>query len=102
MEQAKFIELVLWEFNDGITTEQGKESSIKLNDFLQKQPGFISRNTGNAEDGKFLDVVYWTDLQSAKMASEKIMQEEMAANMFSTINQETMIFKHFEIFNSTK
>lgn len=99
MEQANIIEMVLWEFKEGVSVEEGKASVQKLNAFVRQQPGFISRKTALSKDGKFLDVVLWTDLESAQTASEKAMQNEMTTTIFSTMDQEGMLFQHFEIFN---
>ncbi|MCB9363804.1 MAG: hypothetical protein H6587_04470 [Flavobacteriales bacterium] len=99
MEQAKIIEMVMWKSVEGISPEQAKTSITKLNDFVSEQPGFIARKTAIAEDGKFLDIVYWTDLKSAKEASEKAMKTEELMPIFSTIDQKEMVFQHFEIFN---
>ena len=99
MEQAKIIEMVMWKSVEGISPEQAKTSITKLNDFVSEQPGFIARKTAIAEDGKFLDIVYWTDLKSAKEASEKVMKTEELMPIFSTIDKKEMVFQHFEIFN---
>ncbi|TYP74419.1 hypothetical protein [Aquimarina intermedia] len=99
MEQARIIEMVLWKSVDGIGPKKAKESITKLNDFVSRQPGFVARKTALAEDGKFLDIVYWTDLKSAKDASEKAMKTEELMPIFSTIDQKEMAFQHFEIFN---
>lgn len=100
MEQAKIIEMVLWKSKNGISTEVAKESISKLNEFVSKQPGFISRKTAIAEDGKFLDIVYWTNLSSAKSASEKAMNTKELIPIFSIIDEKEMVFQHFEVFNS--
>lgn len=100
MEKAKIVEMVLWKSKEGISIEEAKNSITTLNDFVKQQPGFISRKTALAEDGMFLDIVLWTDLASAKMASEKAMQNEETAKVFSTIDEKEMTFQHFEIFNT--
>lgn len=99
MKRAKIIELVLWKSKEGISTEEAKQSITKLNDFVQKQPGFIARKTALADNGKLLDIVYWTDLASAKKASERAIQNEDVVKSFSMIDEKEMIFQHFEIFN---
>ena len=102
MEKVKTIEMVMWKSVDGISTEEAKKAITKLNDFLIEQPGFLDRKTALAEDGTFLDIVYWSDLQSAKAASEKALMTEELVPIFSTINQNEMTFNHFEIFNEIK
>lgn len=102
MEQATIIEMVMWKSVNGVSPEEAKKSIIKLNNFVSKAPGFIARHTALAEDGKFLDIVYWTDLKSAKEASEKAMETEQLIPVFRMIDQKEMVFQHFEIFNSIK
>lgn len=100
MEQAKIIELVLWKSKEGISTENAKQAITKLNDFVREQPGFVARKTAIAEDGRFLDIVYWTDISSAKIASEKALESEICMPAFNTIDEKEMTFLHFEVFNS--
>ena len=102
MEKTKIVEMVMWKSVDGIGLEEAKKSITKLNDFVSEQPGFIARKTAIAEDGRFLDIVYWTDLKSARTASEKAMKTEELTPIFSTIDQKEMVFEHFEIFNDMK
>ena len=92
--------MVLWRSKEGISPDEAKSSITKLNDFVREQPGFIARKTAMAEDGKFLDLVYWTDLNSDKRASENAMKDEDLIPIFNTIDQEGMLFQHFEVFNS--
>lgn len=101
MEEARIVEMVLWKSKEGIAVDDAKASIVRLNEFVRQQPGFISRKTSIAEDGRFLDIVLWADLAAAKSASEKAMQNEEVVKIFSSIDEEEMIFQHFEIFNST-
>lgn len=92
--------MVLFELKDGVSPEEGKLAMNALNDFVSQQSGFLARNTSVAEDGQFLDLVYWTDLKSAQTASEKALKDESLIPHFSLIKQESMVFKHFEVFLS--
>lgn len=98
--QATVIEMVLFKTNDGVSKERAKTAMVNLNEFLKTQSGFVTRKTSIAEDGQFLDLVYWTDLASAKSASEKAMQVPKNMESFSVIDQKQMTFKHFETFNT--
>ena len=100
MKQVKIIEMVMWEPIDSISKEDAKKSITKLNKFVSEQPGFIARKTALSEDGKFLDIVYWANLKSAKAASEKAMKTEELIPIFGMIDQKGMVFNHFEIFNT--
>jgi len=58
-------------------------------------PGFISREFGASEDGKYIDVVHWKDLSSAKAVTEKVMGIPKCGEFFGLIDQNQMQFMHF-------
>lgn len=96
--EAKIVEMVLFNLNEGVSLEEGKKAMQALNDFVSQQAGFVRRKTSIAEDGQFLDLVFWTDLNAAKAASKKAMQEEHLLPHFAVINQDSTTFKHFKSF----
>lgn len=96
--EAKIVEMVLFNLNEGVSIEEGKKAMQALNEFVSQQSGFVGRKTSLAEDGQFLDLVFWTDRKAARTASEKVIQEEQLIPHFSVIKQESMMFKHFESF----
>jgi len=46
-----------------------------INDWLKRQPGFISRRLGQKPDGSWVDVLLWSSDQAAKTAGAKAMTE---------------------------
>lgn len=48
----------------------------------------------------FMDVVYWTDMELAKAASQNAMKNDILVPVFNTIDEETMTIQYFEVFNS--
>jgi hypothetical protein len=99
MEKATVIEMVLFKTKAGFNTEDAQREIATLNSFLANQPGFISRKTGMSDDGQYLDIVLWKDLNAAKTATDKAMQDPNTTKIFGIIEQETMLFRHFQIFN---
>lgn len=97
--KATIVEMVLWKSKEGTNSSKMKEYMLQLNDFVQQQPGFVSRKTALSTDGRFLDIVLWRDLVSAQKASEKAMKDEKIVKIFNAIDEKEMIFQHFEIFN---
>ncbi len=93
------VELVLWKPKEGVSLEEAKTAILDLNDFVENQPGFISRKTGASEDDQLIDVVLWTDLAAAHTAAEKIEHSERCLKAFSTVDETTMHFKHYQLFN---
>ena len=90
------IELVLFKINGNYSDEAILAAAAKLNDFIEDQPGFISRTLSKAEDGIWNDLVLWKDLASAQKAGEKVMNEPCAGEFFSMIDESTMQFLHLK------
>ena len=101
MKNETVIEMVLFRTKEGVELENAKTELKKCNDFLVEQKGFISRKISISDDGQFLDIVFWTDMDAAKTAAEKSCQNPELLKIFSIIDENTQIFKHFEIFNNT-
>lgn len=91
--------MVMFKLKQGVPVKQGKEAMEALGEYVKTQPGFVSRKVSLSKEDEFLDLVYWTDLDSAHLAAEKVMKDETLSKHFSVIDQETMQFKHFELIN---
>ncbi len=99
LKEATIVEMVLYDINDGIHLKAAKKEIKKLNNFINKQEGFISRTTAISDEDQFLDIVYWTDLNAAKSASKKAMKNTKVLESFKVMDEESMTFKYFSIFN---
>jgi len=79
----------------GVSDEQLRTAALAITPILKKMPGFISREFGASEGGKYIDVVHWKNLLSAKAAAEKVMAISKCGEFFSLIDQDQMQFMHF-------
>lgn len=93
------IEIVLFEVVPGYSVEQAKKAITSLNDIVKLYDGFIDRTTASNIDGKFIDLLYWTDIKSAKLAGEDIMKNPKALEIFEIIKPESMQMFHMDVFN---
>lgn len=99
IEKASIVEMVYFDTKENVIPEQAKEAITVLNVFLSKQEGFVYRTTSCSKEGKYLDLIYWTDMASAKAASEKAMKTPEVSATFDLTEEKDMIFTYFEIFN---
>ncbi|WP_035084087.1 hypothetical protein [Aquimarina latercula] len=93
------IEIVLFEVVPGYSVEQAEKAITSLNDIVKLYDGFIDRTTASNIDGKFIDLLYWTDIKSAKLAGEDIMKNPKALEIFEIIKPESMQMFHMDVFN---
>ncbi len=88
------IELVIFKLNQQYQNQQVVNAAEKINPVLKNMPGFIKRDLGRTEDGRWTDVVYWESLEEAQAAAEKIMQVEEAQQFFGMISEKNMQMLH--------
>lgn len=100
MEQAKYVELVLFQAREGVDTDSARQAFLDLNQVVEGFDGFVARRTAIAEDGQYLDMIYWTELDLALKASEEAGKDKTAQKSFALMEEKGMIFKHFRIINT--
>ncbi len=98
----KIVELVLFKTKPEFTKNTVVEAAKTINPVLENYSGFITRKLAVTEDGQWMDVVYWTDLESAKKASEDILKNPTAGQFFGMIDESSMDFSHLEIVIDTE
>jgi hypothetical protein len=79
-QQAPVLEMVLYRLQDGVSQETILTLSDEIQKWLVQQPGYLDRDLLMAEDGQWLDLVYWSSMVEAMAASEKIFAQPFAAN----------------------
>lgn len=97
--KPKVVEVVLFEINAGFTEKEAKKALSSLNDIIKLYYGFIERITAKNENGKYVDIIYWRDINSAKAAATDLVQNEKAVAVFSIIKSKSTQMYHFDTFN---
>jgi hypothetical protein len=66
---GQVIELASFKLKDGVSEAALMEAAAAIQDeFLSRQEGFVRRELVKEAEGKFADIVLWTDLASAQAA----------------------------------
>ncbi|NQZ02235.1 MAG: hypothetical protein HRT45_16375 [Bdellovibrionales bacterium] len=96
-------EVVSAKFVEGTSYEEQKDLMGQLNEVVKGFRGFKSRDYYySKENGRWIDFVVWTDLASAKAASEQAMKDPKAGAVFSKMEEKSMIFSHYERISGVK
>ncbi len=93
------VEVVLFDVFEGYSEEQVQNAFTSLNDIIKLYPGFLRRTMAKNEEGKYIDIIYWTNMQAAKTAAAEIMKNQNAVAVFNIIKPETIQMFHFDAFN---
>ncbi len=70
--------------------------------FTSKQPGYIRRQSGVDEQGKYVVLVYWKSLTDAKASMDKFMNDQSVAGYAIMIEGSTMKMSGFNITDKFK
>ncbi len=97
--EPKVIEVVMFEANPGYSISDIEQALTSLNDVVKLYYGFIERTTASNGEGKYIDIVYWTDMDSAKNAAEDVMKNDKAAKAFEVVKPSSVQMYHFDTFN---
>ncbi|WP_420573362.1 hypothetical protein [Kordia sp.] len=90
------IELVIFDTYPQYSKEEVIAAAKALNPIVEKFDGYIGRKLAIDKDGKWTDIVYWTDLKSAEHAAQEVMKSETCQKFFGMIKEESMQFMHLE------
>lgn len=88
------IEIVLFKLNAGADEEAFLEAAQATFDLLESYEGYIKRELTVNEEGTWVDIVHWRDLDTALAAAEKIMADAAGQKFGSFINFETIQMLH--------
>lgn len=96
-EKAETVEIALFKAKSQYTQEEVLEAAKAINPILKNLNGFISRKLSVTEDGQWMDILYWTDLEKAKDALPIVTEDVMAQAFFKMTDDTTSEFLHFDI-----
>jgi heme-degrading monooxygenase HmoA len=90
------LELVTFRLARG-DSQQFIDANAMVNDWLKRQPGFVSRHLAEREDGTFLDIVFWQSHAAALAASGKMMEEMAQSEAMTMIDPMGLEMSHAAI-----
>lgn len=65
-----------------------------LNDWLKAQPGFISRQLAEREDGSYIDILIWSSRAEAEAAAGQVMTVFGEADAMTMIDPASVRMTH--------
>jgi hypothetical protein len=93
MKQA--VEVVVFRPLGGVSQDVLETAARGLTPILRAMPGFVSREFAKSEDGQYVDIVNWADMESAKHAAEVAMSIPACLEFFKLIDPSQMNMMHF-------
>ena len=83
------IEWAAFRVRPGVTEPQIRAASTAIQEeFIARQPGFLRRELLRADDGSYVDVLWWRDRASAETAMAAAMQSPACARYFELMESD--------------
>jgi hypothetical protein len=93
-------EFVIFKFKDGVNLEKQKELMAKIDSCAKKLDGFMNRQYFYSNGSEqWIDHVSWENHDYAQKASDLIMQDPQAQEIFQHIDETTITMSHFDMMN---
>jgi antibiotic biosynthesis monooxygenase (ABM) superfamily enzyme len=87
-------EIILFELKPGVARDHYLNVTTQANDWLQKQPGFLSREILADESGQWIEILRWATTEDALAAARASEGAEFAAAIMDTVVPETIRMLH--------
>ncbi|MGM0877514.1 MAG: antibiotic biosynthesis monooxygenase family protein [Bacillota bacterium] len=98
MNHPKVVELVIFKLKEGAQADDFIKLSHQADRALQSFPGFNTRTLFYSKTtDQWVDIVYWSDLESAKNAKESVMTLPETQPFIQSIEEKEMTFLHLNI-----
>jgi hypothetical protein len=91
----KVLEIVIWKSKPEFTESDIIERSKNLNEFVNGQKGFVSRDFAKNDEGQWVDFLYWDTLENAQNAAKNLETSPLCGAFFETIDMSSMQMFHF-------
>ena len=92
------IEVVTFKLKSGADIDRFVESAQHLNAILPQVEGFRKRQLAyDAESTTWIDIVNWSSIETAREASQKVMESDECSLMFQMIDESSVKMHHFSV-----
>jgi len=98
MDKKLIVEIATGKLVNGTDEQKFMEAAQTLQDeFLEQQPGYISRVFFKGEDGVWGDIVHWRSLEEAQQAKNVALENPVCKSYFSMFDPDSIKVIHAEV-----
>lgn len=97
---SNVVEIVNFKLAAGYTIHDFLKSNEKMDLFLKEQDGVLYRSLCESDDGGFVDIVYWDNIDNAKKAQQAFYSSELCQAFAQCIAKESVKLEHVNVLAS--
>ncbi|MEW6989755.1 hypothetical protein AADZ91_03610 [Colwelliaceae bacterium 6441] len=91
------VEMVNFKLSNGFTKADFLSSNEQMNQFLDEQEGLIYRSLCEKDDGAFIDIIYWENIDMAKKAQEAFYESPLCEKFAQGIEKESVQLEYVKV-----
>ncbi len=88
------IETVIFKLNSGVSEADFLAAAQPTFDYLKTVPGYLKRELSVTSEGQWLDIVHWSDMESALKAADELMTHPVGQAFGALIDFSTTTMFH--------
>jgi len=92
--------MVNFSLTEGFTTDDFLQSNNKMEAFIKEQEGVLYRSLCEKEDGSYIDIVYWENMECAKKAQAAFYESEVCQAFAKCIETNSVKLEHVKVIAS--
>lgn len=92
------VEVIHFRLNDGADADEflREDENVGTN-YTPRQPGFVSRVSARNDNGDWVVIVHWTNLQDAEASMQLFPDDPVAARFNAMIDAKTFSMIRYEV-----
>ncbi len=97
MSNSNVVEIVNFKLSSGFTSQDFISSNEQMAIFLKEQKGLLYRSLCEKDDGSYVDIVYWENMELAKQAQDAFFESALCQAFAQCIEKESVQLEHVTV-----
>ncbi|TBR42762.1 hypothetical protein CBF23_006175 [Marinomonas agarivorans] len=97
MNKNNVVEQVEYRLDKAISEADFIALNKKVSEWAMQQAGFLYRSLTKSSDGKWIDIVYWEDMNTAQKAADAFPSSTDCQKVMPYIIKETVVMRHLDV-----
>ena len=94
---SNVVEVVHFSLDSDCTENDFLRTDEQMKQFLSQQAGLIHRSLSKRDDGSFVDIIYWQNMEAATSAQQSFYASDVCKLIGQLINIESVTIEHTSV-----
>ncbi|WP_122072369.1 hypothetical protein [Pseudophaeobacter sp. EL27] len=95
---AVIVEYLEFNLVDGSNSDEFLRETLAMDEVLEGYDGFVARHLARNTDGSWVEVVYWTSLETAEAALPRFVEDPRTKGFLALVDGDSLSVKYSNVF----